>query len=128
MIIGIGIDLVDITRIKIISKKNSNFLKKIFTKNEILYCGKKKTSSNCFAKRFAAKEAFVKAIGEGFRDNINFINIEIKNSKKGKPFIYLSKKIISKIKKKLKINNLYIYLSISDEKKYAIANVVITNK
>ena len=128
MIIGIGIDLVDITRIKIIIKKNSNFLKKIFTKNEILYCGKKKTSSNCFAKRFAAKEAFVKAIGEGFRDNINFINIEIKNSKKGKPFIYLSKKIISKIKKKLKINNLYIYLSISDEKKYAIANVVITNK
>ena len=89
---------------------------------------KKKDSYNYFSKRFAAKEAFVKAIGEGFRDNINLIDIEIKNNNKGKPYILIPRKIINRIKKKFKIKNFVIFLSISDEKNYAIANVIITKK
>ena len=101
MIVGNGIDIVNISRIKLVIKKNTNFLKRVFTKKEISHCDRKKDSYSYFSKRFAAKEAFVKAIGEGFRDNINLIDIEIKNNSKGKPYILIPKKIINKIKKKI---------------------------
>ena len=80
----------------------------------------------CYAKRYAAKEAFVKALGTGFRYGINFKNIEIKNDKLGKPFVNLNKVLINRIKKKYKVKKFNIFLSISDENKYAIANVIIT--
>ena len=86
--------------------------------------GKKKV--NCYAKKFAAKEALVKALGTGFRDGINFKNIEIKNDKLGKPFVKLDKILNLKIKKKYKIKKFNVFLSISDENKYAIANILIT--
>ena len=124
-ILGIGIDIVEVNRIKKILKENRSFIDRIYTKHERSSCiGNKKVF--CYAKKYAAKEAFVKALGTGFRCGINFKNIEIKNNKLGKPFIKIDKVLSHKIKKKHKIKNFNIFLSLSDENKYAIASVVIS--
>ena len=126
-ILGTGIDIVENFRLKeILLKKKSNFKKKIFTINEVAYCEKKSNSISCYSKRFAAKEAFVKALGIGFRKNINFKDIEVVNNTYGKPYISISKKIANKIKTLFKVKKFNILLSISDEKKYSIASVIIS--
>ena len=126
-ILGTGIDIVENYRLKkILLKKKSNFKKKIFTINEVAYCEKKSNSISCYSKRFAAKEAFVKALGIGFRKNINFKDIEVVNNTYGKPYISISKKIANKIKTLFKVKKFNILLSISDEKKYSIASVIIS--
>ena len=126
-IIGNGVDIIKNSRIKS-SLKIKGFLNRIFTKKEIKQGKKLKNKINFYAKRFAAKEAFVKAIGTGFRSDINFIDIEIKNYKNGKPYISLSKKLKHFLKKKFKIEKFKIFLSLSDEKDYSIAFVVIDKK
>ena len=126
-IIGNGVDIIKNSRINR-SLKIKGFLNRIFTKKEIKQGKKLKNKINFYAKRFAAKEAFVKAIGSGFRSDINFIDIEIKNNKSGKPYISLSKKLKNFIKKKLKIKKYQVFLSLSDEKDYSIAFVVIDKK
>ena len=103
-----------------------NFKVRIFTNNEIAYCEKKKNIISCYSKRFAAKEAFVKALGTGIRFNINFKDIEVKNNHYGKPYLLINKKVINKIKILFKVKKFNISLSISDEKKYAIASVIIS--
>ena len=123
-IIGNGVDIVKNERIKK-SLELKSFVNRIFTKNEIVQSKKIKNKINFFAKRFAAKEAFVKAIGTGFRDNINFIDIEIKNNKKGQPLINLSINIKFFLKKKFRISKFKIFLSLSDEKNYSIAYVIL---
>ena len=126
-ILGTGIDIIENYRLKeILLKKKSNFKKKIFTINEVAYCEKKPNSINCYSKRFAAKEAFVKALGIGFRKNINFKDIEVVNNTYGKPYISINKKIANKIKTIYKVKKFKILLSISDEKKYSIASVIIS--
>ena len=126
-IIGNGVDIIKNSRINK-SLKIKGFLNRIFTKKEIKQGKKLKNKINFYAKRFAAKEAFVKAIGSGFRSDINFIDIEIKNNKSGKPYISLSNKLKNFIKKKFKIKKYRIFLSLSDEKDYSIAFVVIDKK
>ena len=123
-IIGNGVDIIDNRRIKK-SIKIKGFINRIFTKNEIDKSKKLNNKINYFAKRFAAKEAFVKAIGEGFRKNINFNDIDIKNDKNGKPLITISKNVNKILRRKFKLNKYKIFLSLSDEKKYSIAYVII---
>ena len=106
--------------------KNKYFLQRVFSNYEILNSKKNIEKISFFAKRFAAKEAFVKALGIGFRDGINLSNIEIRNSKLGMPSIVISKFLKKKIIKKFKLKKFKVFLSISDEKNYAIANVIIT--
>ena len=126
-VLGTGIDIVDNYRLKkLLIKKKSNFKNKIFTNNEIAYCEKKSNITNCYSKRFAAKEAFVKALGTGFRKNINFKDIEVVNNHYGKPYLLINKRLINKIKSLFKVKKFNILLSISDEKKYAIASVIIS--
>ena len=126
-ILGNGIDIVENYRLKkLLFKKKSNFKNKIFTNNEIAYCEKKSNIINCYSKRFAAKEAFVKALGTGFRKNINFKDIEILNNGYGKPYLSINKKVINKIKILFKVKKFNISLSISDEKKYSISCVIIS--
>ena len=126
-VLGTGIDIVDNYRVKkLLLNKKSSFENKIFTNNEIAYCKKKSNISNCYSKRFAAKEAFVKALGTGFRKNINFKDIEILNNGYGKPCLSINKKVINKIKILFKVKKFNISLSISDEKKYSIACVIIS--
>ena len=126
-IIGNGVDIIKNSRINN-SLKIKGFLNRIFTEKEIQQGKKLKNKINFYAKRFAAKEAFVKAIGTGFRSEINFIDIEIKNYKNGKPYISLSKKLNNFLKKKFKIQKYKVFLSLSDEKDYSIAFVVIDKK
>ena len=126
-ILGTGIDIVETNRLKkLLLKKKSNFKNKIFTINEIAYCEKKLNIANCYSKRFAAKEAFVKALGTGFRKNINFKDIEVVNNHYGKPYLLINKRVINKIKTSFKVKKFNILLSISDEKQFAIANVIIS--
>ena len=126
-ILGTGIDIVETNRLKkLLLKKKSNFKSKIFTNNEIAYCEKKLNITNCYSKRFAAKEAFVKALGTGFRKNINFKDIEVVNNHYGKPDLLINKRVINKIKTSFKVKKFNILLSISDETKYAIASVIIS--
>ena len=97
--IGIGVDIIKNNRVRS-SLKNNNFIKRIFSKNEILISKKFTNKTNYFSKRFAAKEAFVKALGTGFRDGLNFKDIEIFNDKSGKPHYLINSKIKNYIKKK----------------------------
>ena len=123
-IYGVGTDIVSVDRIKK-SIKNKNFLEGLFSKEETSKCSKLNNSNNCYAKRFAAKEAFSKALGTGISNGINFNEIIVMNEKNGKPFIKLSGKTLKIIKKKFK-KKLSISLSLSDEKKYAVAFVTIS--
>ena len=126
-IIGNGVDFVENKRIKN-SLKIKGFINRVFTQNEINKSKKLVNKTNFFAKRFAAKEAFVKAIGEGFRNNINFNDIDISNDNKGKPSINISNNIKKFLKKKLKLNKYKIFLSLSDENKHSIAYVIINKQ
>ena len=124
-IFGIGTDIVSVNRIKN-SLKNKNFINRIFNEKEVLKCRKNNNSINCYAKRFAAKEAFSKALGTGISNGINFNEIVVLNKKSGKPYISVigqTKKILVKKFKKKKSK---ISLSLSDEKKYAVAFVTIS--
>ncbi len=124
-IYGIGTDIANINRIKK-SLKNKNFIDRLFSKNEVKKCNNQINKANCYAKRFAAKEAFSKAIGTGISRGINFNEIIVHNIKSGKPSIKLlgnTKKIFNKILNKKKIN---IFLSLSDDKPFAVATVVIS--
>ena len=122
-IIGTGIDIVENSRIKK-SILNNLFLNRIFTNKEILISKNMKNKSSYFAKRFAAKEAFVKSLGTGFRNGFNLKDISIINDKLGKPSFFINKKIKKIIKKRFKINSFNFFLSITDEKKYSIAFVI----
>jgi len=122
---GIGTDIANINRIKK-SLKNKNFTNRLFNKNEIKKCNKQVNKANCYAKRFAAKEAFSKALGTGISRGINFNEIIVYNVKSGKPSIKLlgsTKNIVNKILNKKKFN---IFLSLSDDKPFAVATVVIS--
>ena len=123
-ILGIGVDIIKNSRVKSLIR-NKDFIKRTFGKKEIKTSLKLVSKTNFFAKRFAAKESLAKALGTGFRKNLNFKDIEVLNDKLGKPFYSKSKKINSKIYKKLKIKKYNLFLSISDEKDYSVAFTIL---
>ena len=126
-ILGIGVDIIENIRIHK-SLKNISFIKRVFSSSEILIAKKIINKKSYYSKRFAAKEAFSKAIGTGFRDNLNFKDIAITNDKLGKPSFVVTDKIKKIIKKQFKITTFDFFLSISDEKKYSIAYVILQKK
>tara|TARA_Y100000591_G_C21848514_1_gene710149 strand:+ start:1013 stop:1399 length:387 start_codon:yes stop_codon:yes gene_type:complete len=126
-IIGIGVDIINNKRLKKLIK-NKKFIERVFTLNEQKNSKKLKNKLNFFSKRYAAKEAFSKATGFGISNNLNFKNIEIDNNKKGKPTINLDKSTSIYLKKKFKVRSFKTNLSLSDEKNYSIAYVVIEKK
>ena len=126
-ILGIGVDIVENIRINK-SLKKSQFINRIFTPSEILIAKKLKDKKSYYSKRFAAKEAFAKSLGTGFKDGLNFKDISVINDKKGKPLFIISDKLKKLVKKKFKISNFDFFLSISDEKKYSIAYVILQKK
>ena len=124
-IFGIGTDIVKISRIdKLIKKKN--LISRLFNKKEITKCSMIKNAKNCYAKRFAAKEAFAKALGTGLAKGIKFNEIIVMNEKNGKPFIRLIDKTKINVEKKIKRKKFKISLSLTDEDKYAVAFVTIS--
>jgi holo-[acyl-carrier protein] synthase len=124
---GIGTDIIKVSRIKDALKKKT-FLSRIYNVTEITKCKKTKKSIGCFAKRFAAKEAFSKALGTGLRGGISFKNIEILNDKMGKPYYYNSNNIKRIIYNRFKLKSYDLFLSISDETDYSVAFTVIQKK
>ena len=122
--VGIGVDIIDNKRFKKLIK-DKKFINRIFSKKEISASKKKLNKINFFSKRFAAKESFAKALGTGFRNKLNFKDIEILNDKLGKPFYLINNKIKQIIKKNKKIANFELFLSISDEKDYSVAFTII---
>ena len=123
-IVGIGVDIIENKRIKN-SLKNLKFKKRIYSNKELAQSSFSKNKVSFFSKRFAAKEAFAKAIGTGFRDTLNFKDIEIVNDKMGKPYYLKSKKISKIIQEKFNIKRYNCFLSISDEKDYSTAFTII---
>jgi len=123
-ILGVGIDIVENLRLKNLIK-NKKFIDRVFSKSEVLKSKKINNKLAFFSKRFAAKEAFSKAMGSGIGLELNFKDISINNDNYGKPLIKINKKIKNIFKKKYRINNLNVHLSISDEKKYSIAIVIL---
>ena len=125
-ILGIGVDIVENSRIA--KSLNDHFIKRIFSNSEILIAKKFKDKKNYYSKRFAAKEAFVKSIGTGFRNNLNFKDISVVSDKMGKPSFLINEKIKKIIKEEFKVSSFNFFLSISDEKKYSIAYVILQKK
>jgi len=112
---GIGIDIIEIQRVKTAVKQfKDKFLHKVFTKRELEYCTKRKALKYPeLAARFAAKEAYSKAIGTGIR-GIHWKEIEVINSGSGKPHLYIKRKLISNA-----------LVSLSHSLKYATAVVMV---
>jgi holo-[acyl-carrier protein] synthase len=121
MIYGIGIDIVKIERMeKVVKKWGEKFLTRVFTEGEISYCYKKKIPYLSLSVRFAAKEAFIKAIGSGIP--LSFSDIEVLNSDRGKPFLKVSGKLEDFFEKN-QIKK--VHLSLSHEHEYGVAVVVL---
>tara|TARA_B100000676_G_C17289545_1_gene441723 strand:- start:6 stop:392 length:387 start_codon:yes stop_codon:yes gene_type:complete len=126
MIYGNGIDIIDINRIReVIDKYGNRFKKRCFSNSEINRSEKRLNSTESYAKRYAAKEACAKALGTGLARGVFWKDIEVANNQYGKPFIKLHGKAKEIFKMINKASNIQIELSLSDEKKYAIANVII---
>ena len=123
-IFGIGVDIIENNRIKKLIQ-NNKFKTRVYSSNELKLSKNVKNKVAYFSKRFAAKEAFSKALGTGFSENLNFKDIEIVSDKKGKPKYAKNKKIIKIIQKKYKIKKFNSFLSISDEKDYSTAFAII---
>jgi holo-[acyl-carrier protein] synthase len=122
-IIGIGTDLVKISRIKRIFKKYpKGFAERILHKNELKIMRDLKDTKTYIAKRFSAKEAVAKALGTGIAHGVAFQEIEIANNENGQPFLILHGKTLE-IAEGLGVKNTFI--SLSDEREYAIAYVVL---
>ena len=123
-IFGVGIDIVEVQRIKeIYSRYGERFARKILSNSELRSFYKNKNKISFLAKRFAAKEAVGKALGVGIKNGSILKNIEIKNDLNGKPFVN-----INNIKKLNMAEKKEIHISLSDEKKYAVANALIISE
>jgi len=126
MIYGLGIDLIEIGRIKSeLLRSGDRFCEKVFTEKEIDYCKRGPNldvQSRCFAGRFTAKEAFFKAIGTGLRNGLRWKDVEVLHDNLGKPVFALKDKALETIKKE-KISS--IQLSISHGKNVATAVVIL---
>ncbi len=123
MIFGIGTDIIEVKRMEKHLDKNDALKQKLYTNKEQKYCERGKvTKSQCYAARFAAKEAFFKALGTGYRYGMAFHEIEVLNDELGKPFINPHGKVKEYLEEK-KIKS--IHLSISHVKEMANAFVVL---
>ncbi len=126
MIFGIGTDIIEIERIKAsMERSGDKFAQRILSKNECLKIKENKFPERFLAKRFAAKEAFAKAMGTGIRNGLNMCDIELSHTELGKPLVnYVGNN--AQVQNLLKsITNMQI--TISDEKHYAVAFVVLEN-
>jgi len=110
MIGGIGTDIIEVARIQKLIDRQERFKKRIFTPAEIAYCERKKNKAQSYAARFAAKEAFLKAIGTGWRQGIAFKEIEVVNNARGKPEIFLHGKA-GDYARQMGIRNIHVSLS-----------------
>ncbi len=122
MIYGIGTDIFEVSRIKAVMEQDKGFLTDVFTDDEISFCSKKKNLEQHLAARFSAKEAFLKALGTGWRFGIKFTDIEIVNDELGKPHIRLYGKADEQVKRE---GISVIHVSLSHVKEMVTAVVIL---
>ncbi len=122
MVAGIGIDMIEVKRVKHNIEKDAGFKEMVFSKNEIAYCDAKANQFEHYAARFAAKEAFLKALGTGWTEGMNFNEIEIVNDENGKPEMAISGETQQTVSL---FGIIKILVSLSHLKMYATAVVII---
>jgi holo-[acyl-carrier protein] synthase len=123
MIFGTGIDIVDISRFeKFVRENNEPLFRRVFTPQEQAYCASKKRIAQHYALRFAAKEAFLKALGTGLRDGLSWREMEVVNDPWGKPELKLCGRAEELFRQKGLAN---AFLSLSHDGNYAIASVIL---
>jgi len=123
MIIGIGSDIFEVGRMKQELERNGNGLKnKLFTPGEIAYCESKRYPERHFAARFAAKEAFLKALTTGLTTEMSWREVEVQNKENGQPYLVLSGQA-SQAADRMAVKN--IFISMSHTENWATANVIL---
>lgn len=122
MIIGIGVDIVQIERVRKLVENYSEFMHQVFTAREIEFCQAKADSASSYAARFAAKEAMMKALSTGWNEKVNWLDIEVINEEQGNPILKIKGRTL-KLMKKMGIYQ--THLSLSHERDYALAFVVL---
>ena len=126
MIIGIGTDIMEIARMQeSLQERGEAWARRLLTDAELLEYEKRGNKAAYLAKRFAAKEAAAKALGTGFADGITWKQMHVLNNEKGAPIMTFSGKALERAEA-LGVN--HIHLSISDEKHYAVAFVILENR
>lgn len=127
MILGIGTDILEIKHLKQAFQKSPKIVERIFTLNEISKAQKLSPQKKLayYAKRFAGKEALSKAIGTGIGKDIGWQDLEILNNEKGAPVATFSPKAMKFLQKKFKTKKINIFISLSDEKGFAVAFCVL---
>jgi holo-[acyl-carrier protein] synthase len=122
MIKGVGVDMVEIARVRRLVEEDRGFAARIFTDREIAYCESKFSKAQHYAARFTAKEAFFKALGTGFRDGMSWRDVEVENDALGKPQLRLAAVALQQFRKR-KLT--HAMLSLSHTREMAVALVVI---
>jgi holo-[acyl-carrier protein] synthase len=122
-IYGIGLDLVQVERLqRILDRWGERFEKRVFTTEELVVCGQRRNRAACLALRFAAKEAFVKALGTGIRGAMGWLDIEVRNAASGQPRIALSPRAASFCRE---LHICSWHLSLTDDGAYGAAVVIL---
>lgn len=123
MIYGIGIDLIEIDRIRqTLARTGARFLERVFTETEQQDCRRERRSEACYAARFAAKEAFLKAFGTGLREHMHWRDIEVRRDALGKPSLH----VYGYLSDRCTAHGIrHIHLSLSHSASVAIAQVVL---
>jgi len=125
MIFGIGTDIVDVERIAQKVQKGEGFVKQAFSEKEIEYCNKQANPAESYAARFAAKEAFLKALGQGLQATVELFKIEVDVQESGKPFLELHEDIQFIVSLAADQANFATHVSMSHTKTVAMATVVL---
>lgn len=124
--VGLGVDIVDISKMREVIERTPNFIEKTFTEDEIKYCKKSSRFVEHFATHFAAKEAVLKALGLGIYEGGSLKDIEVCHNEKGKPFVKLNGKVLE-ISKEAKIKDFPISLSFTNTEAVGFA-IALTEK
>ena len=122
MILGIGVDIAEIDRIKRSISDGDHFKKRVFTEVEQNYCDSIKNSAESYAARYAAKEAFFKALGTGWRGDLKFTDLEVVNNELGKPIVNLHNEA-QRMAEEMGVKS--VHISLSHTKEMAIAYLIL---
>lgn len=126
MIVGIGVDLVHVPRIEtILSEHGGKFIQRIMTESEIEAFQQAAKPAEFVAARFAAKEAAAKALGTGFRSGLSYLHIRVINDEWHRPIVLFSE-VAQQLAEQLKVS--HTHLTITHEKRYALANVILEGR
>lgn len=123
MIVGVGVDIAETKRFEnLYSRYGDRIARRILTESEQVEFGRRNNPANYLATRFAAKEAAAKALGTGFGRGVGYKSIEIKNNNQGKPMLKFINTALELARQK-KVEN--VFVSLSDEKHYVVAMVIL---